>query len=115
MPRTKPQPKRAAEVAIIARASWAGVWLSWAAFVLSAGLVLARAMMLETLRNPLDVQPESDPVPRGPGAAAGVLLDLLCCIPALLVLVRRALDPNYSLRFAWSFVPMALLALWTVA
>jgi O-antigen ligase len=92
-----------------------GVWLSWAAFVLAAALVLARSMMLETLRNPLEVQPGAEPVPRGPGAGTGLVLDLLCCVPALIVLARRALDRTFSLRFAWSFAPMALLALWTVA
>ena len=92
-----------------------GPWLSWAAFVLAAALVLARSMMLETLRNPLEVQPGAEPVPRGPGAGTGLVLDLLCCVPALLVLLWRALDRNCVLRFAWSFVPMALLAVWTVA
>ena len=92
-----------------------GLWLTRAAFVLAASLVVARATMLETLRNPLDVYPGSEPVPRGPGAATGVVLDLLGCVPALLVLVRRAVDLTYLLRFAWSLVPMALLALWAVA
>src|SRR5215217_1355145 len=92
-----------------------GVWLTRAAFVLSAALVLARATMLETLRNPLDVFPGSESIPRGPGAGTGPVLDLLACLPALLVLARRAVDPAYSVRFAWSFVPMGLLALWTAA
>lgn len=89
------------------------VWLTRAAFVLSAALVLARSTMLETLRNPLEVYPGAEPVPQGPGAATSLILDLLCCMPALLVLARRAIDTTYSLRFAWSFVPLALLGLWT--
>src|SRR5207247_566407 len=92
-----------------------GAWLTWLALVVSAAVVLARATMLETLRNPLDVFPGSEPVPRGPGAGTGVVLDLIACVPALLVLARRTFDPNYSLRFAWSFVPLAGLASWTVA
>ena len=91
-----------------------GAWVSWSAFVLAAALVFARSIMLETLRNPLEVQPGAEPVPRGPGAGTGLILDLLCCIPALLVLVRRAFDRTCALRFAWPFVPMALLALWAV-
>jgi O-antigen ligase/tetratricopeptide (TPR) repeat protein len=92
-----------------------GVWLTRIAFILSAGLILARATMLETLRNPLEINPGSEPVPHGPGPGEGLLLDLLCCLPAMLVLARRAFDPSYVLRFAWSFVPMALLAAWVVA
>lgn len=93
---------------------WWGVWLSRAAFITAAALILARATMLETLRNPLDVQPGAEPVPRGPGAGTGLVLDLLGCLPALLALARRAFDPSFALRFAWSFVPMAILAVWTV-
>src|SRR3954451_18342675 len=91
------------------------VWLTRLAFALSAALVLARATMLETLRNPLDVFPGFDPDPRGPGAGTGVVLDLLGCVPALLVLLRRSLDPTYRLRFTWSLLPLAGLAFWTVA
>src|SRR5687767_5884813 len=92
-----------------------GQWLTRLAFVLSAALVLARATMLETVRNPLDVYPGSEPIPRGPGAAAGAVLDLLGCLPALLVLARRSIDPDYRLRFAGSLLPLAGLALWTVS
>jgi hypothetical protein len=91
------------------------VWLTRLAFALSAALVLARATMLETLRNPLDVFPGNDLDPRGPGAATGVVLDLLGCLPALLVLLRRSFDPTYRLRFTWSLLPLAGLALWTVS
>lgn len=90
-------------------------WLTRVAFVVAAGLVLARVTMLETLRDPFDVQPGSEATPSGPGAGAGLLLDLLACVPALLVLARRAFDRTYALRSAWSFVPLALLGVWTVA
>ena len=90
-------------------------WLTRLAFVLSAAIVLARATMLETVRNPLDVYPGSEAGPRGPGAGTGAALDLLGCAPALLVLARRSFDPTYGLRFAWSFVPLGGLAMWTIA
>src|SRR5690349_15314489 len=105
MPRTKPRPARVSEptaaAAVPAQPSPRGLWLTRTAFVLTAAIVIARSTMLETLRNPLEVLPGSDPVPRGPGAGAGAVLDLLACVPALLVLARRAIDPTYALRFAW--------------
>jgi hypothetical protein len=97
------------------RAPDRAAWLTRLAFGLAASLVLARAMMLETLRNPLDVFPGSDPDLRGPGPATGLVLDLLGCVPALLVLLRRAVDPGYRLRFVWSFLPLAGIAVWTLA
>jgi len=93
----------------------AAVWLTRLAFGISAALVLARATMLETLRNPLDVFPGQDADPRGPGAATGVVLDLVGCLPALLVLLRSAFDTRYALRFTWSLLPLAGLASWTLA
>jgi O-antigen ligase len=83
--------------------------------VLAAAVVVARATMLETLRNPLDVYPGSDAVPRGPGAGTGVVLDVVACFPGLLVLARRVLDPRFVLRRAWSFLPLAGLAVLIVA
>src|SRR4051812_26825494 len=114
MPRTKPLPNPPARDAAAEARPRSTPWLTYAALVLAAGVVLARAMMLETLRNPLDVNPGAEAIPRGPGAGTGLLLDLLCWLPALLVLARRALDRSYAIRFSWSFVPMAMLALWTV-
>jgi O-antigen ligase len=84
------------------------------AFVLALAIVFARATMLETVRDPFDIEFNADAVPRGPGPAASLVLDLLCCLPALLVLARRLMDPDYRLRFAWSHVAFALFALCTV-
>src|SRR5207344_3139349 len=36
------------------------------------------------------------------------------CIPALLVLCRRAFDKTYFIRFAWSFVPLLLIGVWAM-
>ena len=84
------------------------------AFVLALAIVFARGTMLETLRDPFDVEFGADAVPRAPGPAASLVLDLLCCVPALLVLTRRLIDSKYSLRFGWSHVAFAGFALWAV-
>src|SRR5688572_15291280 len=87
-------------------------WLTRLAFVLSLAIVVARATMLEIVRDPFEVVPGGDPVPGGPGPTASLVLDLLACLPALLILTRRLLDPLYVLRARWSHVAFALLALW---
>lgn len=84
------------------------------AFLLTLVLVIVRMSMEEILRGAWLPVPGSTPVPAMPGPATSVGLDLLCCGPALLVLARRALDTNFRLRFAWSFVPMFLLAAWVL-
>ena len=70
--------------------------------------------MEEIVRGAWLAVPGSTPVPAMPGPATSIGLDLLCCLPALLVLGRRIADPSFRLRFAWSFVPMFLLGLWTL-
>src|SRR4051794_27753290 len=71
------------------RPEWIAVWLDRLAFGLLVAVVVARLMMLETLRNALAVSPGAPPVPAGPGPTAGLVLDLLVGAAALLVLVRR--------------------------
>lgn len=95
----------------------APVWpqrLTQLAFLLTLVLVIARMGMEEILRGAWLPVPGSTPVPAMPGPATSIGLDLLCCVPALLVLARRVFDANFQLRFAWSFVPMFLLAIWTM-
>ncbi|MGH7178241.1 MAG: hypothetical protein ACREJC_12745, partial [Tepidisphaeraceae bacterium] len=72
--------------------------LTRAALLLAIALVVARATMMDALREPFDVAPNSPDVPRGAGPASGVVLDLLCCAPALLVLLRFAIDRNFRLH-----------------
>jgi O-antigen ligase len=70
-------------------------------FALALALILAavRATMLEGVReSPL--QP-LDPIP--PGAATTLILDLLSCIPAALVLLRRLIDREFRLHGGWVF------------
>src|SRR5437899_11847852 len=100
-----------AKIEKIEPSTWAPL-LTRSAFALTLALVMARAMMSETVRESLEVMPGSSEVPRGPGAGAGLILDALCCLPALLVLVRRALDRQYSLRWTWAQILFGALATW---
>jgi len=88
--------------------------LTQLAFVLATALVVTRATLIEILRDPFDVSPGGTPVPRGPGPATGLWLDLLCCLPAVLILLRRIIDKKYVLRWSWSHVLMGLLGIWAV-
>lgn len=90
---------------------WA--WLTRLAFFGAIGLVAARLTMTDSLRDAFDVIPGGPPVPRAPGPAVGLLLDLFCCLPALLVLLRRMLDRTYVLRWSWSMVLAGAFGLWT--
>ena len=76
--------------------------------------MIARLMMLETVRNTMVVVPGSPPAPASPGPATSLTLDLLAGVPALLLLVRRWVDGRFSLRRSWSMLPMAALAVWAV-
>ena len=90
-----------------------GTMLTWAAFVLTLAICLARAMMSETLREPFEVIVGGSSAPRGPGPATTLLLDALGCVPALLVLIRRVVDRDYILRWHPSHRLLALLATWS--
>jgi O-antigen ligase/tetratricopeptide (TPR) repeat protein len=86
--------------------------LTHLAFLLTIILVCARAGMSEELRDPFDPRPGVEAPPRMPGPATSLFLDLLCCVPALMVLARRVFDRNYVIRWSWSHVFMGVLALW---
>src|SRR5947209_4731572 len=87
-------------------------WLTWAALGLALALVVARATTSEYLRDTVEVTPGAKALPRPPGPATSLGLDLLCCVPALLVLVRRVKDPAFVLRSPRSFIPLAALCAW---
>src|SRR5688500_4500521 len=87
-------------------------WLTQTAFALALGIVVARATMLEIVRDPFDVIPDGESVPGGPGPGASLDLDLVACVPALLILARRLLDPLHVLRARPSHAAFALLAVW---
>jgi O-antigen ligase len=86
--------------------------LTQIAFGLGLALVAARCMALETIRDPFDVNVGSPNIPLGAGADTSVVLDLLCCLPAILTLVRRCVDKTYRLRWSWSLVLILPLAGW---
>lgn len=89
-----------------------GTRLTQVAFLWALVVVCARAMMLESLRDPFDPLPGGEAAPRIIGPASSLLLDLLCCAPALLVLGRRLIDPTYVIRWSWSHLAMGALAAW---
>ncbi len=89
-------------------------WLTQVAFVLAIALVVARGFMLETLRDAFDLSAGTLIAPKGCGPAGSVVLDLLCCLPAILVLLRRVLDKTYIVRFTWAEGLLALFAAWAL-
>jgi O-antigen ligase len=88
-------------------------WLTQIAFVLAMALVVARASTADLSKDRGTALTST--APRAGGPAASVGLDLLCCLPAILVLARRVSDRTYVLRWSWSVLPLGLLALTGVA
>jgi tetratricopeptide (TPR) repeat protein len=88
------------------------VWLTQVAFAIALGLVAARLTMLETLREPFVAVPGVEAAPGGPGPGTSVVLDLLCWLPALLVLIRATVDRNYRIGWSWAHILWLLLAIW---
>src|SRR4051794_11544444 len=88
-------------------------WLTQIAFVLAMALVVARGTTGDFSHD--RSEPMMSAAPRAGGPATGIGLDLLCCVPAILVLARRVSDRAYVLRWSWSVLPMGLLALMGVA
>jgi tetratricopeptide (TPR) repeat protein len=84
------------------------------AFFLALAIVTARCTILESVREPFAVSPGTAAYPRGAGAATSLALDLFCCVPALMVLLRRAVDKFYVIHHSVSRgLGMALTA-WLV-
>jgi O-antigen ligase len=86
--------------------------LTLLAFGLALALTASRCMLLETIRDPYQVSPGSMPMPKGAGADVSLWLDVLCCVPALLVLARRVVDKTYTVRYTLSHLAMLLLVGW---
>jgi O-antigen ligase/tetratricopeptide (TPR) repeat protein len=81
-------------------------------FGLALALVAGRCMVMETVRDPFDVRVGGSPTVLGAGANTSVVLDLLCCLPAILVLARRCLDKTYTIRWSVSLLLLAPVAAW---
>src|SRR5689334_15652419 len=88
--------------------------LTQTGFWMALVLVCARCAINESIRNVDPVLPGVEAAPAAPGPATTLFLDLCCCLPALLVLLRRVLDPTYIVRWAWSHAALFALALWTL-
>ena len=93
--------------------SWS--WITPGAFLLTLALVITRMLLTEVLRNPSQAVPGEQAPPNGPGAATGLLLDLLAMLPAIMVLARASFDSTYRLRRSWAATALLLLGVWAVA
>jgi hypothetical protein len=71
--------------------------------------------MLESITAADRAPPQSASIARGAGSATSVVLDLLCCLPALLVLAGRAVDPAPVNRPSIACRIAALLGVWVAA
>lgn len=107
--RMKSDKKRATTQEIPVVGSRPVEWLTQIAFVLALALVLARATTGDFSKN--RSEPLTSAAPRVGGPAASIGLDLLCCLPAILILSRRVSDRTYVLRWSWSVAGLAALAL----
>jgi O-antigen ligase len=95
------------------RSSLAGTpRLSFVAMAIALCVVIARSTMLETLRDPFGLTPQSHPYPRGEGPASALVLDLLTCVPALLVLLDRVLHKQATVRRSVACAISFLLSIW---
>jgi len=69
---------------------WSVEWLTQVAFVLALALVVARVTFPDASRAR---EALASTAPRGAGPATSIALDLLCCVPAILVLARFGMNP----------------------
>jgi len=87
--------------------------LTQVAFMVLLALMVARATMVELVRDPFQVSPGQAYTPLGTGPGATVVLNMLCLLPAALVLVRRVVSGEYAMGRSWGalvWVGMGLLA-----
>ena len=85
------------------------------ALAILIAIVLARTLMLESIRDLLPFPSDLGPPPHSPGAAAGLVLDLLAMLPALAVLFHRARHADFRLRHHASLMLAVPLAIWMAA
>ncbi|HEX4795836.1 MAG TPA: hypothetical protein VH370_18760 [Humisphaera sp.] len=94
------------------RRPWENV--SVTVFIVSLALVACRALMGDSIRAVLDPLEGSIPTPSAPGPGTSIALDLLCCLPALILLCRAVLDRTFLLTRSWLYWPMLALGGWAV-
>lgn len=88
-----------------------GQFLTRLAFAVLLMLLVARSLMLETIR---DAGPTLPNAPAGPGATTSLVLDWLSLLPVLLILARRLFDRTFTLRAASTHVWLFALAIWAM-
>jgi O-antigen ligase len=89
-------------------------WITHIAFAISLIVVIARLTTPDALRDPWEVTPGGTQTPASPGPATGLVFDLIAALPALLILARRAIDPDFRLRLRRSHALLFALAGWAV-
>jgi O-antigen ligase len=87
-------------------------WITHAAFVIALAIVIARLTTPDSLRDPAEIAPGGPPTPSFPGPGTALVFDLIAALPAVLVLVRRALDRTNRLVFHWSHALLFAFAGW---
>jgi hypothetical protein len=85
------------------------------ALLIALAVVIARCTMLETIREPLEMTAGAAASPRGAGATSGLVLSLLAAVPALLVLLRRMIDPTFAIHRTFAIAGLMLAGGWAVA
>jgi tetratricopeptide (TPR) repeat protein len=89
--------------------------LTLIALMVALAVVIARSTVIEGAREEIHLTAQVHSAPRGTGAAAGVVLDLIACLPALLALAARAARPGEVNRSSPACAIAALLAVWVGA
>lgn len=84
--------------------------LTLAALVIALAAVATRCTIMELNNAILDFGADGDG--GGPGPSTTIALDLICWLPALLIGVRRAIDPTYVLRWHVSHLLLIAVAAW---
>jgi hypothetical protein len=86
--------------------------LTVTALVLALALVAVRLTVMELARSGPDLATPQEIDVGGPGVTTTLLLDAACWLPAVLVLLRRAVDRAYVLRPNVSHALLAVLLVW---
>jgi hypothetical protein len=71
--------------------------LSHLALLVVVAIAVCRGTILEILRDPLAISPAQAYTPIGAGPSTIVCLNLLCAVPVILVLLRRAVSGEWTL------------------